>query len=781
MALDRPAILVAGALATLSPSLPSAAAIPHGPAVVGRGMSVPTPTVDLHRVAPVQDLTFEREGALYRFEEGAFHPVVSAEGKELGAVFIGKGRVTLTSDHPVEQAALYSYTFAQKELSLPFHKGMLLYGGRRPLQLQWIDGEGEGPRAQEVLEARLDQLRRWSSDVQAGGRLWNVTAPNIDLDLAQAALSQGEDDGFLFMEVDARPRRGALYRGLGPGRWWISLYERDAGILPLFRSRRTGVVFLYGRSRGVWRGSAFGLYDRPGREAPVGVDVLTADQSLDIAWDGQFDRLKIRQRIDGTLAEAGEVIRLEVLPFRSLSFGELSGGNLSTHRVSEVRDAAGEPLDFLYQGGQLLISAGHPVSALSLDVNSDVAVYSGSCQTSGALPIPSIYGYTFDRVAHHVTTRGAEDLTLVVSADSSWGSGVTSSAYTPALSVGSFEQRRKEIRGATPVELLTQGEGCPWMPHDGSQDIFLATSAEVLRFMERIHGPLPLPTLNLVQGSGRYQSPGMVDIRGSMVDVRPPLSVVATLIAAQWWEEISPYADPMEDTWLVDTLTAGLGYWTFDEMVRDSPNKELILNALVKDGAKMDLFANKALLTLGLRVNDFERSLASRGHLAFNNLRKAVGDDALALALRQTFAALEGRPWRSAELVDLLGRELDLDLRPLLLDGVLEGPVRGSLKVQWSQAGEGSHHLLRAAADGGDAGPTLGATVYVTLMDMREIPVFVPVGQAVEREFDQAIRAVSGSQRDSGLVRRVKVSEGPAGASALTPVVQAGEDPPQGL
>lgn len=112
---------------------------------------------DPARGARVTGLTFEKDRATFHFDEGTFHALADIEGRTVGVVFIGEGRLEADIPDVLEQAEMIR-EFETDRLDAPFRSAVLLFTDGTLTELgasfEWAPMPLANNAEREVREAR---------------------------------------------------------------------------------------------------------------------------------------------------------------------------------------------------------------------------------------------------------------------------------------------------------------------------------------------------------------------------------------------------------------------------------------------------------------------------------------------------------------------------------------------------------------------------------------------------------------------------------------------------
>lgn len=737
---------------------------------------VAAPTVDTARSRALEGFAFTRGDVSYHFDKGAVYPIVDSEGRELGVVFLGEGRLDYTPKGDFLQYRLYRWTWLKTELHKEFGAAVLLYTGTSPLPAGQWGGAGSGAsEAQDVLAKRWERLVAWPFLQDNRDVFRHNRGPNVELDLVEDKLDPVTGAGMRYLEVDARPGRRAVSKSApawaAPQSWWLSWYESPRGVQPVERLAPRGVFFTHGDSRAGYRAQIFYAVEPEGMGALTAADVKTADLSVGLAWDERLERLTLEEDVNLEVAADGRVARLLLVPKEPLTHGTGRNFQEAYVRVEGVKTAGGQALDFTQRGGEVLIVLPDGWDGkLAIRIKGDVAMGAGVRAESGIFPVWSPVGSAFDRVVHTLKTSGlaaTPDVTVVAGRDETPPEGGARGSFeSPHIDVGRFVFAETNLGGIGRVEahtLANQAQG-------GQTGKELAASllgqlGRIVKVMGGWMGPLPAGEVKLVQADDRV-APGIMGAGNiSMASLDDQLRVTglqAQLVARQWWGIGVPPANEVADFWLFQGLRTFLANWSVETVHVGHPYLEQHLDQWMRGAKRSQQKGRRLLLAFDSGAVAFQQGAQAKGYLLYNNLRYSVGDAEMARALKATYQTLAGGEPASADaLIQALGAATARDLRPLFAEGIAFAPYDGALDVVWhvEKVGTGSRVTARATPSE-DAGPTLGAALRVTFRDMRQGVIFAPAGQAVELSFETEVRKVEVLKRGCGLVQKVSVTKG---------------------
>ena len=474
--------------------------------------------------------------------------------------------------------------------------------------------------------------------------------------------------------------------------------------------------------------------------------------------------------------------------------------------VSSVEGAGGQ-LPFVQLNGEILVDLPEGFDGdLRVNIDSEIALTSGAQSHSGPTYLYQPVGHMFDVVDHKVMLSGQGELV----ASTSQPVTDVGSIEPPALAIGKYITLTTEAAG-TPVEAMAfehqvftgaahAGQSRESLNIDANEGgaggksfdtgsnatqssvngdvrskVFASDAATTLKIYNEVLGPLSAPKLTVAQARGFHPAmtanvaaAGMMTLAESELFFFDVSGQEATLyifqaqayeLSRQWVGVSVAVGDELADFYFFDGLRRYLSAYALEQARATNPFLDSFLDLTMRWAVRTEQGGRKVQLGFDSGWETMGAGAEARGYLLFNNLRYAVGEQAMNKGLKAAFGLLQGEPAYSDDLVNALETAFSMDLSPLFSEGVALATYAGSIDVAYHIEGSGAGSVLTATATPNGNGPSLGATVRLTFTDMSEGILFVPFDQAISTVLPMGVRKVEGFRRGSGLARRVSVDK----------------------
>jgi hypothetical protein len=169
------------------------------------------------RAAEVQNLVLRRDVGELAFESGRLHLLEPIEGRVVGAVFVGRGRFTMSAPIPVETAQLRR-ELEQDTVSRPFTTAVLLFTDRTEAELTEAVTFASADLPAQARSAVEDAVEFIELGEQGIDREVMVPLLNAGPGLFQAYIAGGGSDAIVFELTPYNAEEVSLYKDAeGPG------------------------------------------------------------------------------------------------------------------------------------------------------------------------------------------------------------------------------------------------------------------------------------------------------------------------------------------------------------------------------------------------------------------------------------------------------------------------------------------------------------------------------------------------------------------------------------
>lgn len=384
--------------------------------------------------ATVTDLTFQRDAGIFRLKSGALYFTEPVMGRVTGAVFIGEGQFELTPPTDIEKKSLAIFTQSPK-----------LVENFSTLVLHFTDKTFE--------EVKASPNVKFNETATEGGPARDLYAKNISL-LRRRLRSNIDIRTLIDLYDEKRP---GYFLAFITGREHSKLvYNTDPLGIPNVSPEQVALFSFGETDGGIW--TAFHLADSYAR----GSGHSGADRRL---FD--FKSHKIDVTIKGTTISATD--KLTLIP-RSRNLRVIPFDLFPTLRVSHVRNAAGEEIEFIQEKKDedadfaVILPSGAEMGKpleLSIQYEGNNAIFDSGSGNFILLPqaraswYPNNGGTQFgDRATFDVTFRYPKKLMLIGTGEMTdekeegdvkvahWTSGTTELAVS-GFNLGGF--KKKEV------------------------------------------------------------------------------------------------------------------------------------------------------------------------------------------------------------------------------------------------------------------------------------------------------------------------------------------------